>query len=269
MLTRVAHLASRSVRYLQAGPDEGEAVLFLHAFPLSADQWLPQLLSAPPRKRYIAPDLRGFRGMGQAGEDFGPEAQSMDDYAADVAELLAHLDVGAATVVGLSMGGYVAFALARRAPGRLARLVLANTRATADSDDARAGRDRAIALVERNGPIGLGLEMVPKLLGESTRRDQPDLGDAVQRLIEANTPDAIVAALRAMKTRPDSTDLLAAMPCPVTVVAGAEDAIVPLGETRALHDAIPGAELVVLARAGHLSNLEDPRGFNAAIESAG
>ena len=268
MLTKVAHLPRRSVRYLEAGA--GQPVVFLHAFPLSADQWLPQLLRVPPGCRYIAPDLRGFRGAaGPVFDEAVLEGLSLDDYAADVLELMAHLEIASAAVVGLSMGGYVAFAMLRRAPGRVSRLVLANTRASADTDEGRAGRDRMVELVRRNGPIGLGLEMTPKLLGETTRQTQPDLADAVRRLVEANTPAAIVAALLAMKGRPDSTDLLPDISCPVTIIAGEEDAVVPVDASRAMQAAIPGARLVVVPRAGHLSNLESPVAFTVAIESPG
>jgi pimeloyl-ACP methyl ester carboxylesterase len=254
MLTKVAHLADRSVRYLEAGG--GKPLVLLHAFPLSADQWLPQLARVPPGVRVIAPDLRGFRGSGPAFEQIGLADVTMDEYAADVLALMTHLEIDRAGIGGLSMGGYVALALLARAPARVAGLVLANTRATADSPDGRAGRDRMIAMVEREGPAGIAREMVPKLLGATTLRDQPDLAEAVGHMIQMNSDDAIVAALRAMKNRPDRTPLLASIGCPTTVIAGEEDAIVPVAEAEALQRAIPGARLVILPRVGHLSNLE-------------
>jgi pimeloyl-ACP methyl ester carboxylesterase len=262
VLNKIAHLPTRSVRYLEAGI--GRPLILLHAFPLSADQWLPQLHRVPIGWRYIAPDLRGFRGTGPAFEDV-VHGVTVDTYAADVVELMAHLEIPTAVVAGLSMGGYVAMALARRAPARLSGLVLANTRATADSPEARAGRDRAIELVQTYGPIGLGLEMLPKLLGVTTQRDQPDLADAVRRVIEMNAPDTIVSALVALRDRPDATVALAALVCPATVIHGEEDAIVSHAESEALQAAIPGARLVVLPRAGHLSNLEAPIAFLAAL----
>jgi pimeloyl-ACP methyl ester carboxylesterase len=267
VLTKVAHLPLRSVRYLEAG--KGRPVILVHAFPLSADQWLPQLFRVPAGIRYVAPDLRGFHGSGPAYEDLRLDGLTIDTYAADVLELMTHLEIPSATVVGLSMGGYVAFGMLRRAASRVSGLVLANTRAVADTDEGRAARDRTVELVRRNGPIGLGLEMLPTLLGETTRQRQPDLGDAVRRLIEANTPEAIVAALLAIRDRPDSTGLLASISCPVTVVAGDEDVLIPLDASRAMHAAIPGARLLVLPRTGHLSNLEEPAGFDAALESPG
>jgi 3-oxoadipate enol-lactonase len=263
VLSKVAHLATRSVRYLEAG--SGRPLVWLHAFPLSADQWLPQMSRVPPGWRFIAPDLRGFRGAGPAFEDIGLENQTIDGYAADVLELMTHLEVEAATIGGLSMGGYVAFAIVHRAPGRVTGLVLANTRAAADSPQGKINRTAMLERLSRDGVPAIAEEMVPKLLGETTRRDQPDLVEVVNRLILANTSEAIAAAVRAMRERPDSTPLLPRLACPVTLIHGAEDVLIPLAEAERMRDVIPGARLVVLPAVGHLSNLEDPVGFNAAI----
>lgn len=261
--SQIAHLLHRSLRYFESG--SGRVLLLLHAFPLSADQWLPQLHRVPPGWRFIAPDLRGFRGVGPAFEDpLG--ALSIDDYADDALALLTHLEIERAVVAGVSMGGYVAFAIHRRAPDRLAGLVLSNTRAAADSDDARAARDRMIELANREGAAGVAREMLPRLLGETTRREQPDLEDAVRRLILVNSTEGIVAALGALKTRPDATPMLPQVACPTVIIAGAEDVIIPVAEAEAMHDAIPNSSLVVIPRVGHLSNLEAPALWGRAFE---
>ncbi|HVW04872.1 MAG TPA: alpha/beta hydrolase [Vicinamibacterales bacterium] len=260
MRSSVAHLSTSSVRYLEAG--SGRALVLLHAFPLSAEQWLPQLARVPPGWRFVAPDLRGFGG---AEPGPVPGGISMDTYAGDVIELMAHLEIPSAVVAGLSMGGYVAFAIARRAPARVAGLVLADTRAAADTADGRAARDRMLAIVARDGPAGVAREMLPKLLGDTTRRDQPDLVDAVQRLIEHNAPDGIAAAIRAMKDRPDSTAMLSSFACPVTVICGEEDVITTVAENETMHRAIAGSRFVRIAAAGHLSNLENPAAFTTAL----
>jgi pimeloyl-ACP methyl ester carboxylesterase len=266
MLTRVAELPDRSIRYLEAGGGK-TAVVLLHAFPLSAEQWMPQLSRVPPGLRFIAPDLRGFRGNGPAFEPLDLDGVTMDGYAADVLSLMTHLEIDKAIVAGVSMGGYVGFAMLRRAPARIAGLVLANTRSIPDSAEGKAARDRMIALVERERAAGLAREMLPKLLGATTRQQQPDLVDVVGHLIEANSTAGLVFALRALKDRPDSTPLLASIACPVTIVAGEEDAVIPAAETDAMHRAIVGAELVRLPRVGHLSNLEAPAAFSAVLAS--
>lgn len=252
--TSVAHLPHRSVRYLEAG--RGRAAILLHAFPLSADQWLPQLARVPRGWRFIAPDLGGFRGAGPLSEVGVPGAPSIDAYAADVLALMAHLDVPAAVVAGVSMGGYVAFGLLRQAPSKVVGLVLANTRAAADTAEARAGREKMLDLLRREGPGGIAHDMVPKLLGKTTQAEQPDLADAVRALIIANTPEAIANGIVALRDRPDSTPLLPAIACPTLVVTGDEDALIPMAEAESMHRAIPGARLQVLPKVGHLSNLE-------------
>lgn len=265
MRSHVAHLAHRSLRYLDSG--SGRALVLLHAFPLSADQWLPQLHRVPQGWRFIAPDLRGFRGAGPAFEDPGADKLSIEDYADDVLALLTHLEIERAVVGGVSMGGYVAFGLLRRARGRVAGLVLSNTRAAADTADARAGRERMIRLATDEGPAGIAREMLPRLLGETTTKWQPDLVEAVRRLVMMNSTQGIVAALGALRDRPDSTALLSSLVIPTLIIAGAEDAVVPVPEAEAMHRAIPGSSLVVLPSAGHLSNLEDTYGWRKALDA--
>jgi pimeloyl-ACP methyl ester carboxylesterase len=260
MQTKIANLPERSVRYFESGGGRNAMVL-IHAFPLSAEQWLPQLTRVPAGARVIAPDLRGFHGSGRgiAGADLNN--LTMDTYAADVLALMTHLDIDRAVIGGVSLGGYVAFAMVRQAPQRVAGLVLANTRATPDSAEGRAARDRTVALVEREGPTALAREMVPKLLGATTRSEQPDLVDVVTHLIEMNPPEALVAALRALRDRPDSTPLLPSIACSTTIVVGEEDTIIPMADVEAMKAAIPNARLVILPRVGHLSNLEAPAAF--------
>jgi pimeloyl-ACP methyl ester carboxylesterase len=266
MQIKIANLPDRAVRYLDAGGGK-TAMVLLHAFPLSAEQWTPQLARVPAGARAIAPDLRGFRGRGSGVDlaDLDLDGVTMDAYAADVLALMTHLEIERAIVAGVSMGGYVAFAMLRRAPHRVAGLVLANTRSIADTPEARTGRDRMIEIVERDGASAVARELLPKLVGATTRAEQPDLVEVIGHLIEANPPEAIAAALRALKDRPESTSLLASIACPTTVVTGEEDAIVSRNEAEAMQRAIPGARLVALPRVGHLSNLEAPAAFNDVL----
>jgi pimeloyl-ACP methyl ester carboxylesterase len=260
MQSHTLRLSQRSCRYLEAG--EGRPMVLLHAFPLGAGQWLPQLASPPAGWRLIAPDLRGFGGSIRTPL---PGGVSMDTYASDVFELMTHLAVADATVAGVSMGGYVALAMVARDPGRISGLVLADTRATADGAEARAARDRMVELVRREGPSGVADEMLGKLVGETSKRERPDLGDTVRRLIEANGPDGIEAAILAMKSRVDHTALLGAIRCPTVVICGAEDVITKPEECEVMSHQIPGATFVRIEGAGHLSNLERPDAFTRAM----
>lgn len=263
MTPKYAHLLDRTVRYHESG--SGRTCILLHAFPLSADQWLPQLHRVPPGWRFVAPDVRGFRGVGQAYQDVGLDTATMASHAADVLQLMNHLDVDRAVVGGLSMGGYIALGVARASAGRLDGLVLADTKATADTDEGRAGRDAMIAKVQTEGVAAIADAMLPKLLGATTQRDQPDLIEAVRTIILRNTPEAVASALGAMKTRPDSASMLAGLTCPALVVCGEEDVLTPRADSEAMVAALPSATGVFIPQAGHLSNLEAPVAFNQAL----
>ncbi len=263
--TQTTVVAGELASYRTAGA--GAPMVLLHAFPLSSGQWRPQLAAPPAGVRLLAPDFRGFRGPDgkAAAGDTVPAAMTVADYAADILALMDVLEIPSAGVCGVSMGGYVALGMLRLAPRRITRLILANTRATSDTPAAREARDKAIALVRGEGVPAIGREMLPKLLGETTRRDHPGIVHEVRGLIEANSPDAVVAALEALKSRPDSRVLLGDIACETTIVHGAEDTIIPAAEAEAMHAAISGSRLVVIPGAGHLSNLEAPAIFTALL----
>jgi pimeloyl-ACP methyl ester carboxylesterase len=260
--SKVANLPTRSVRYLEAG--SGTPLVLLHAFPLHANQWLPQIDRPPHGWRVIAPDLRGW-GPGAANAFTVPD--SIDGHADDVLELLAHLDIERAAIGGLSMGGYVALAIAAKAPSRVAGLVLADTRAAADTPEGRAKRDQAIARVATEGPVAVARDLASGLVGETTRAEQPDLVDVLHDFASAATSDGLTSTIRALRDRPDRTALLGSIACPTLVVCGSEDTITPPAESDAMRAAIAGSRLDVIPRAGHLSNLEQPAAFNAALRT--
>ncbi len=241
-------------------PPLGTLVL-LHAFPLSARLWEPQYALADAGWRVVMPQLRGFDCTTPDGAD----VHSVDDYANDVADLMQTLELERAVIGGLSLGGYVAFALYRQAPALFQALILADTRAEADSAEARINRTRLIDVVRTRGAAAVADEMVPKLLGATSQSARPELLDRVRSLILGNPPSAIEGALTAMMARPDSTMLLPSITVPTLVVVGDEDLLTPRALSTAMASLLPIAELAVLPQAGHLSNLEQPDAFNAAL----
>ena len=237
----------------------GEPVVFLHAFPLNRTMWAPQTSALAAEWRCLTIDTRGF-GESTASAPFG-----VDRYADDVVAVLDHAGVSQATIVGLSMGGYVAFALWRRAPDRVRALVLADTRATADAPDAIVRRRELIALARSNGVNAVADRQLIGLLGKTTRDHRPEVEATARAISESATVDGIVGALEALIARPDSTATLPTIVVPTLFIAGEEDVITPPKEARAMHDAVLGSRLEILSRAGHLSNLEAPAAFNIVL----
>jgi pimeloyl-ACP methyl ester carboxylesterase len=260
------HIGTRTIAYLDSAPGNAElrTYVLLHAFPIGASMWEPQMRSIPAGWRLITPDLRGFGG---STEMDSLSAIAISDYADDVVSLLDELGVPRVVIGGCSMGGYATMAFLQAAGDRVDGLVLANTRATADSPEARANRRNMLALVDREGPSGVARDMMPKLLGKTTRDTNPEVEPFVRRLIKQQSPVAIRGAIHRMMHRPDSTALLATVSVPALVVTGDEDELIPVDESRAIAKAIAGATLVVIPGAGHLANLEQPDAFNHALNA--
>lgn len=238
----------------------GEPLLFLHGFPLHRGMWRPQVAALRDRFQVLTVDLRGF------GESSVSDEVTLAQLAADVVALMADLGIARATVVGLSMGGYVAFRLLEQAPTFATRLVLADTRAEPDTDEGRARRLALAARVAQEGREAMR-DFVASLVGPTTRARRPEVVATVEALAAAADPRALVATLHALAARPDSRPLLSRITVPTLVIVGAEDTITPPETARAMADAIPHSRLVVLPEAGHLSNLETPEAFTAALRT--
>lgn len=232
----------------------GIPVLWIHGYPLSSAVFERQL--AIEGFRHIVPDLRGF---GASPPPSG--ALTIDDYARDCLALLDHLGIASTVVAGLSMGGYVALALRRIAPRRVNGMILIDTRSTADTDEGRRARAKSIAEVEAAGTAPLIETMLPQLLASSAH----EVVSAVRSIMESASIPGVVEALRAMAARPDSTGLLSSIDVPTLVVVGEHDVITPPDAARRLAESIPGARLVEIPGAGHLTPIESPEPFNRAI----
>ena len=253
MLARMSTLA-----FTERG--QGPACLLVHAFPFDARMWEPQIEALAGTHRVIAPDLRGF---GRSANLL--PARTVEEHAGDLAELLDRLGIENAAVVGLSMGGYIAFALLRRHPSRVRALVLADTKAAADGEEAKRNRQANIDLVREQGPAALMQKLLPNLIAA-------DADEAVkQKVLEiggSQTVEGVANALMALRDRPDSTELLLRIAVPTTVIVGEKDTISPVAEMQEIARAIPDASFVVVEGAGHLSNLERASAFNDALRNA-
>ena len=238
----------------------GEPVVLLHAFPQNRAMWGHQVEALSKTHRVIAPDFRGF-----GASDAPPGHYTLDQFADDVAGLLDHLAIRRAVVAGLSMGGYTLFAFYRKHPDRVKGLVLADTRAQADTEEGRAGRHAMAQTARDKGAGAVADIMLPKLLSPVALQTRPDLVQRVRATVEQTPVNGIVGALMAMAGRPDSVPLLAKIACPTLVIAGELDGPTPPSDGKLMAGRIPGARLEIIPQAGHLANLEQPEAFNRAL----
>jgi 3-oxoadipate enol-lactonase len=249
------------LHYLDVGSGDPPIVL-LHAFPLSSAMWAPQLPALSASHRVIAPDLKGF------GESDLPNylgAYTMEGYVLELIALLEHLGLDRVVLGGISLGGYLAFNLLRARPDLIAALVLADTKPGADTPEVFKRRSDQQALAARGSKQTLVKALLPTLIGRTTLGGRPELVELLGQMMMKTSAGGYRGALEAMKFRPDSTDLLAGIKVPTLVLVGEEDGPVPPDSVREWQEQVPGSRLIVLPHAGHLSNLESPDAFTAAI----
>ncbi|MFQ5992421.1 MAG: alpha/beta fold hydrolase [Nitrospiraceae bacterium] len=244
--------------------DEGRGtpIVFLHAFPVNRTMWAPQVEAFSARYRVITVDLRGH---GESDAPLWPA--SMEQFADDVNALLDHLSIPTAVIAGLSMGGYVTFALYRKYSQRVRALVLSNTRAQPDTEEGRAGRFQMAQLAYTKGAMAIAEAMLPKLLSSASLQSNPALVDKVRAMITVTSLGGIAGDLMGMAERPDSVPLLGSLACPTLVIGGEQDVATPPTDARFMAERIPGARLEIIPGAGHLSNLEQPAAYNRAVQS--
>ena len=234
-------------------------LLLIHGFPLDHTLWDPQRAALSKVANVLAPDLRGF-GTGASAADVMP----MEGFASDLHALLDTNGIDRVVLCGLSMGGYIALAFWSLYPERVQALVLCNTKATADTPEGREGRHETARNAQEKGVPVIARGMIGKVLSAYTRANKPELVARVEAMMARQSPGAVAAASLGMAERPDRTTMLTSITVPTLIITGEADELMPLPTSQAMADAIPGARLVVLPNAGHLSNVEAPELFNAA-----
>ncbi len=255
------HLLFRTMMHITSGDAEiaywvlgtGPPLVLLHPFPVHHEFWLPAAQALTSRYQLILPDLRGH-GESSAGE--GPA--TMEKQAADVARILDHAELGRVPLAGVSIGGYVLFEFWRRYRGRVAAVVLCNTKAPPDSPEAKAGRWQAAADVLKRGTEPFFESMVPKLMGQTTRQSRPDLVDGAMRMMRKMSAGNVAQVQRGMAERPDSVPDLKTINVPTLIVTGDEDIVTGPAEAELMRQNIAGSELKIIPHAGHYSPWEQP-----------
>ncbi len=245
--------------YDQSG--KGIPLLFIHGYPLSRKIWRPQISNLTDIASVISLDLRGH---GESYPFDGP--YSMELLAEDCKRLLDELNVTAPTLIcGLSMGGYVTLALYRKYPQLFAGMILTSTRAGADSPEGKANRDKSIQNVHEHGVSSIAEGMLPKLVSPPAIVSDPALMTTIHDIMLETSVNGVVGALQGMRDRPDSTSLLSKITCPVLIIHGADDQLIPAPEAELMSQQIPNSRLSVLPKAGHLLNMEQPDQYNQVV----
>src|SRR5271167_4563381 len=238
---------------------DGPSVVLLHPFPLNHNFWTAIVAQLSSRYRVIIPDLRAH-GASELGD--GPA--TMQKLADDLALICGEEKTGKASFVGVSIGGYLLFEFWRRYREQVAVLVLANTRAGAETTESKAARLQAADRVLREGTAGFIEEMLSRVLSPATRANRPDIVDAARRMMQAMSPEDVAGVQRGMAERPDSIPTLATIAVPTLIIAGEDDSV-PLSECELMRQKIAGSELRVIPRAGHYGALERPEEFGELL----
>jgi 3-oxoadipate enol-lactonase len=247
----------------ERGKAESESILFIHGFTFDHSMWRQQLVTLSTEYYCIAPDLRGHGGTRQVENVTTGGSVSIDNLADDVIALINEMlpPERKFTVCGLSMGGYIAFALWRKIPNRITRLILADTKATADTPEARARRREQAAKVSAGGAQAISDGMLDSMVA-AEHRSSP-LAMEVRRMIESTSTQGIVDTLYALADRPDSTDTLATIAVPTLVIVGEQDKVTPVTDAQFMQERLRSkGRLVIVPHAGHVSSLENPEEFN-------
>lgn len=255
--------SKRIVRGVEMAYDDvgsGPSVVLLHGYPFDRSMWREQVEELKQTHRVITPDLRGH---GESEVTSVPA--TIQNMAVDVASLLETLDIFRATIAGLSMGGYVALAFYRLFPLRVRSLVLADTRAQADTEEGKQNREQQAEKALREGMDGISDALLPKLLAPETVAKRPEIVKRLREMMVRTNPEGAAAALRGMAQRQDQTSFLSRIIAPTLIIVGSEDALTPVADAELLHREIGGSRLQVIEGAGHVSNLERPEEFNRAF----
>ena len=247
------------IQYADKG--QGPPVLFLHAYGLSLGMWDGQEALAPPY-RIVRFDARGF-----GGSEVGDAMLTMARIADDAAVLIDRLRLGPVILVGCSMGGYAALSFAQKHAALLRGLVLVDTRAAADSHEARKGRGDLAAKVIKDGARAALDFFLPKVFGETTKTSRADVVARFKDIVLASSPQGLSDGLHGIATRQDATPLLREIAVPTLVICGEEDVIAPRADAEILQRGIKGAELAMIPKAGHLPSMETPEAFNAVLRT--
>ena len=243
---------------LTQGSFRNEAILFLHAFPMTSDMWKEQMNVFSKTHYTLAPDIPGF-GKGV----LPPYAITFEHYVDSILNFLKESGIKRSIWCGLSMGGYLALKLYERAPELCCGLILANTKAGADDNEAKEKRWATIKNLHSHRSDFTQKQWKAMMSQESLGNKK--LKVCFEEIVGKSTEEGLSAGLVSLATRNDSTHILRSIDVPTMIIAGDEDKVIPLSELKFLQDNISGSSLRIISGAGHLSSMEKPEEFNKLI----
>jgi pimeloyl-ACP methyl ester carboxylesterase len=249
--------------YIDIGISTAQPVVFIHGFPFTHKMWMfpgGQTEALSGMNRLVAYDVRGH------GEsEIGQGIFSVEFFVDDLIAMMDHLKIRQAIVVGLSMGGYIALRAAERHPNRMKALVLCNTKADPDSNEAKIKRSANIKMIRNEGTRVFAEEFMKHAVAPESFETKPEAMRSLQSTIERTAPLALCGTLVALAARTDSRPMLKSIQCPVLILHGEKDAIVSQAEAKAMNEAIPNSELHIISKAGHIGNIEHSEEFNTRL----
>ncbi len=249
------------ISYQVSGNASGHPVVFIHGFPFSHEMWQPQVALLSPDCWVITYDIRGH-GESEVGDG----QYTLEFFVDDLFALLDRLRIEIAAVVGLSMGGYIALRAIERSPDRIKALVLCDTRSEADTNEGKLKRAASIKLVKTEGVKKFAEGFVKAVFAPETFETKPEIVKFIQDIIERTSPLSIAGTLLALGARTDTTASLQKISIPTLILVGEHDALTPVAAALSMHEKIRNSELIVIPKAAHMSNLENPEAFNSALK---
>ena len=260
LVSMKATINSIDISFLDVGISHALPIVLVHGFPFSHEMWDPQIESLQKRFRVVAYDLRG---LGKSG--VGDGQYTLEFFADDLLALLDYLKIGKAVLCGLSMGGYIALRAVERNPERVMGLILADTQAKADSNEAKLKRAAAIKSVKANGVNAYAEAFLKSVFAPQTFTSDIAAVEKIRQVIRSNSSRGICGALLALASRTDTTETLSGIRVPTLILVGAHDQLTPPSVSEEMHSRIPNSEIRVIPNAAHLSNLENSVEFNMHV----
>ncbi len=237
-------------------------IIFIHGFPFDKSMWRNQLAHMSRTHRVIAYDVRGF-----GKSELGAEEVTINLFADDLVKFMDALEIEAAIICGLSMGGYVALNAIHRYSKRFNALILCDTQCIADSEEAKEKRKKNIQVIEKEGLVQFADSFIPAVFSKDTLINNKEEVESIRKTILSTSPKSITATLKALAQRWETCSSLKEISVPVLILCGKEDVVTPVAQSDFMSKNISNSVFKIIASAGHMSNLEQPQQFNDQLLS--